>query len=510
MVALPGNIHALTAEQQEKLLAAQRVAERVYDKTKNADGAVKVLEEAGIELLTQAGSAALRDPVNLGLLEAYAGYLTYVDKRQQDAATHLKTVLKVDPDRASAYLALGDLYYARYEQQPQAQYQRIYKNAYKKYVAKLIKQGESIILPEKIIRVVYGEVRDICGLLQAATSKGRVPELARFMNPETKVGQKTTADPAKGTSLIGLFKVAEGAVRYSELDVDNDGYQEQRYTANLLDGCQRNLFYRETAGGFAYYSNALFDEYYKPTTICGQSRVFPLRFKEKNYLIEHKVGQGEPETVKAFAVEPAGEARQLCELKAGPKSKPVQASLNQPKSELQSNLRVQCEEAVCERLAAKIDDIVAADGQVGVEWLVSDIAAHDFSNDIDLNTALDPYVKSPHQYLVDLNNDGNKELVARHWQQTDQGLRYSHRLFYESNGQWNQWLWPGLVPADKAVAIADNIWFFVERMNNSHYLVTYDVRRSADQLQYQLRVYHIDSGAMRYLGRLQTQQSQSQ
>ena len=480
----------LSIEQQDKLLDAERVAARVYEKTGNADGAAKSLEEAGVELIIKGGPALLQKQTNLQVLEAYAEYLGLIETRQDEAAQYLKAVLKANPSRASAYLKLGDLYFRRQQTQANSQYRRISENSYKKYVQMLVQQNVSVLLPDHIIEAVYAG-SDICSLARAASQQNKVAELRRFMNPEAAVSRSVAADEAKGPTLKGLYQTAITPVRFAEVDIDNDGESEHRYTAKIQGNCQRNLFYKNEAGQFRYVSNPLFDQYFRSNRICGKSQLFPLRFKDKTYLIEQQVIAERQENLLVFEILVSGEAVQRCQVAA--------------LSELQANLTKSCDVAVCDHLAVKVDKIVAADAQVGSEWLVSDVAEQAFSKHLRSDPEVAAYINSQHQYLADLDNDGERELIARLWQQAaGQGLRYSYRLFKKIGEQWQLWRWPDPPSSVVVPDIANDTWFFVESISNTNYVITYTATRTDTAMQYLMLVYHIDSAGIHFLGELRS------
>ena len=488
---LSAQAYANSVAEQEKLEAAHRVAARVFKKTKNADGAVKVLEEAGIALIVDAANA-LNDPINMDILEAYTKYLSHIENRQSEAAGYLTSILKKDPSRVSAYLNLGDLYYRRHKKQANAQYRRIYVNAYKKYVSKLIEQDISVLLPDRIFEAVYSNTGDVCGLLREVSEQKSVLELLHFLNPETGLKEKSEPEIGEGASLVGLFKTAEGPVHYAEIDIDNDGSKEQHYSATIGNGCQRNLFYKEIAGELVFMSNFLFDKYYQPERICGGSSLLSLRFKDKNYLIERQVKGAEQLGLWVFEILASGQARQLCQI----------ATL----TELQANLSRKCDAAICERVANNIDKIVAAEGQAGVEWLVSNIAEQRFSSSVKSDMELAAYISSPHQYLIDLDNDGQKELIARLWWQTDQGLQYGHRLFKSMGGQWSEWQWPVYTTDAVVPEITSDSWFFVESLENTNYIISYIPTKSDSVMQYTIHIFNINAAGMHYLGEVESHQ----
>jgi hypothetical protein len=110
-------------------------------------------------------------------------------------------------------------------------------------------------------------------------------------------------------------------------------------------------------------------------------------------------------------------------------------------------------------------------------------------------------VRSPHQYLADLNNDGTDELIARIWQPDATGQRhYSFRLFNQQSGYWSLFK---LSPP-----LAENTWFYIDRVQNQNYLVTYTAMQEWQENRlignrYQFRIYRLQGAQLIEIGMLQ-------
>jgi hypothetical protein len=119
------------------------------------------------------------------------------------------------------------------------------------------------------------------------------------------------------------------------------------------------------------------------------------------------------------------------------------------------------------------------------------------------------YIESPHQYLVDLDNDGEQELIARLWlSQPDGRLEYQHRLFKKQNGQWQQWSLP---VSEGDADLGSRQWFFVESFENSQYIVAYTVGEDVDAglnpiTLYALTIYQLKANQLSLLGEIRTHQ----
>lgn len=306
----------------DKLQKAQRLAERVFAETGNAAGGVKVLEESGITELVQQRVAGVPRDAYVGLLETYASLLAQLPERRREAAGLLKAVVETDPERASAYLHLGNLYYQLYQAEPKDQYRTVYIAAYRKYVDRLRKQKQHILLSSPVIEAAYSsEGLDICIFTGRLLQEQQLADLNLFFNPETEISEMTKTEAGKegepGASFTGFISGSAGVIRKSLIDIDNDGHPETWYSAaTMMGNCQRNVFYRHMDGQSAVFSNDLLDSYYRPDRICKGSQIFFVRYLQQNYLLEqHPLKESGLKTV-IFRLTPAGDYLQLCTLQS--------------------------------------------------------------------------------------------------------------------------------------------------------------------------------------------------
>lgn len=491
----------LPSVELDKLASAQRLAARVYQETKDAAGAVKVLEEAGVQRLDKGRPSNMTLKAYIDALEAYGGYLARIEGEGDVAAGYLKTVIKADSTRASAYRSLGELYYRRFGTKPDPQYRRIYQGAFKKYVGLLQAQGRKAVLPQHIVGAVYPNVRDICALIDSLKSQRRLTDLSALFNPERQVSELDLTDPKGihtllGTSFDGFLQSALGPIIRSKIDVDNDGEIELRFLTQTANNCQRNLFYKKYGSQIALLSNKLLDQYYSADRICGQDTLQMVHYNNTNYILERQTGPSTVLDIQVYELRPSGEYMQHCEIL--------------PTSVLQKNLVKECDAAVCAQLIQKIDEIIAEDGQVGSEWLVSDVNAQQFVSAVTLNPALKPFANSQHQYLVDLDNDGERELISRLWSKLPDGkLEYQYRLFKLKNDYWANWNLPS---PSEGIGPGPWQWFFVHFFEDQNYIVSYSASKGAGTdssaiMQYRLVVYKLANNTLVRLGEIRTYQS---
>lgn len=308
----------LPAADVNNLQNAQHLAERVFTETGSAAGAVKVLEEAGI-----AGLVAQRPPdfpadIYVELLETYAGFLTRLPERRREAAVLLKTVIETDPDRASAYFYLGNLYYQLHQDEPRDEYRAVYTAAYGKYVERLRKQARRVLLSSPVIEAVYAtEGLDICEFAGHLLQTRQLADLDLFFNPETEIKDMTKTEAGEeempAASFAGFINGSAGVIRRSSIDVDNDGQPEMRYSAATTAGdCRRNVFYRHADDLSILLSNGLLDGYYGSERLCGGGRISFVRVRQQNYLLERHPLQENRWKLLVFRLTPAGDYSQLC------------------------------------------------------------------------------------------------------------------------------------------------------------------------------------------------------
>lgn len=482
--ALAAAGYTLTEAEREQLHKGRELAAKVYERTGDAAGAAAVMVEAGVKRLVIARPDDMAQAPYLQILEDYAGYLARVDGRAGEAAELLKTIIQADPARHSAYLSLGELYQRRYRATHDAQHRRIYTAAYEKYLEQLRRKDLHRLLPGHIVDAVYPDVDGICELATHLHERDRLAELQQFFNPETNVrrldpGDKTVRSLAdSAVSFAGLVRSAEGAVRVAEVDLDNDGDRERRYSVVQGD-CRRNAFYKRFDEQTVLFSNELLDRYYPGGRICGDAALFPVRYSGAQYLVETQ-----PDRFEVYKLHPSGAYEALCRVRSS--------------GELAQNLVSECEAPVCGHLASNIEAIVAAEGRVGAETPVAEGRGPEFAPSLRDEAGIRPYVDSEHHYTADLDNDGEAELIVRLWQErADKSPAYSHRVFEQRDGRWHRWQWPVDIDADH--------WFFVEPYDGVNYLVAYQALQQSDGVRrYELHVHRLRDGEAAHLGSLKT------
>ncbi|HEX7027268.1 MAG TPA: hypothetical protein VF268_08490 [Gammaproteobacteria bacterium] len=302
----------------DKLRKAQRLAARVFDETGNAAGAVKVLEEAGITGLVKERVTGIPLKTYAGLLETYGSLLSKLPDRRREAPAILKTVIEIDPERATTYFHLGNLYYELYRQEPLDGYLAVYSSAYRKYVDHLRKHGRQVLLSSSIVDAAYeSDGLDICGFTELLQQEGRLADLNLFFNPETEVTNLSKAatgeEGLSAASFTGFISGSIGPIRKSLIDVDNDGHPETWYSAAVMTGdCRRNVFYLHAEGQSTLLSNGLLDNYYRSDRLCSGGRIFFVRYLQQNYLLEQQpLERGAWETT-VYRLTPDGDYLQLC------------------------------------------------------------------------------------------------------------------------------------------------------------------------------------------------------
>ncbi len=498
-----------SASEADKFQKAIRLAERVYQETGDANGAAKVLEEAGVARLKKSRPAEIDKVTYIDVLETYAGFLSRLPARELEAASLLKSVIESDPRRASPYLSLGDLYYRLHQSQPGARYRSIYSAAYKKYIKRLEAEGTRSFLPNRVVESVYDVGQGgVCRVVAQLLEQGSTQSLEQFFNPEREIKvldkgpDGSVLGGEDGISFAGLVQNSDGRIRRSLVDIDNNGSLERRYSAKMTQGgCTRNLFYQEVGIQTALLSNDLLDQFYAAGRVCGASKLSVMRYRNENYIVEQQIQPDSQIRMSVYQLNARGQHQQLCSL--------------QPPTRLQRNLVRSCNAAICDKLESEIDAVVSSEGQQGVEWLVSDISTLSFDSSLEANPGYKRFIESQHQYLVDLDNDGERELISRVWLADSEGQQqYRYRLFKERDGLWQPWQLPEVVTAGAAKQVLDDkIWFFIDRINEKNYLVTFTATATSggesgqESRRYELQVYLVEGGQLQYLGEISTSSS---
>ncbi|MBA3581072.1 MAG: hypothetical protein H0W44_01325 [Gammaproteobacteria bacterium] len=485
----------LTAAKSAKLQKAHEVALRVRDKTGDVSAAISTLQEAGIADVLTVIPPAYEPAAYQKLLHDYAYMLLQRDDRYLEAADLFKRVILLNPEYHTAYLGLGDVYYKAELKKPNPQNRVAYTQAYQQYAALVRKKKIKTVLPLRVAASIYGAaVNDVCDMSKYLIHNNLNYDFENLFDPVLK----TEAVPAK--SLVGVVKhpmfhnmleKAQGSIAYSRIDLDNDGSLEEHYASrSSVDNCKRHVFVKIANDVSSVLNNALLDRYMQPGQLCGEADLQLLRFNDRNYLLEKIPDARRSYVIKIYDFKKDGGYQQRCEVA--------------PQTSVELQVSTDCNAAVCNSLLSGIDAAVQKQGQVGDEKEVADAGTLRFAVPQNQMSLYEPYIQSPFLYKADIDNDGKDEIIARLWQETAQGKRYSYRLFKQNPQQlWQPYVFP-VIAGDEGIK-ADE-WFFVHSETGQQYIVTYGVFQYPEtgQREYRLRVYWLTPNGNQYLGTVKT------
>lgn len=124
-----------------KLLRSQTEALKCYKKDKFFS--IEIMEESGVKELIESGiPKSLSKSQYVSILNDYAFYLSETE-RYNEAIPMLEKVLLLSPERAVAYLNLGDVYESNYTFEEDKSYLEKKEMMYKKYLL-LLKNGAKV------------------------------------------------------------------------------------------------------------------------------------------------------------------------------------------------------------------------------------------------------------------------------------------------------------------------------------------------------------------------------
>lgn len=232
---------------QAGLTEAHPKALAVYKQTKDPAKAIKILEDAGITTVLEKKPADMKDAKYVSALNDYGVFLAEAADtiaRRGVAIDVLEKVIQLSPDRAVAYLNLGDVYVKEIEAYPDPNARREYRELtlkqYQKYAELLAANKQSGKMPARVK-----------AFLERARAHGkRTYRYEPVMNKEKETGSDVcthmlemyNADLQKARqiqysnhpefsalswkpmiNLVGVLEQNEGQFLLSRFDFDNDG-----------------------------------------------------------------------------------------------------------------------------------------------------------------------------------------------------------------------------------------------------------------------------------------------
>lgn len=240
-------VATLVGTAQAGLSEAHHQALAIYKKTKNPAKAVKVLEDAGIKGVLEQKPADMKETTYVSLLNDYGFFMAEAADTSVSrgvAIDVLEKVIQLRPDRAAAYLNLGDVYVKEIEAYPDSNARREYRELalkqYQKYAELLAANKQSGKMPAWVK-----------AFLERARAHGkRAYRYELIMNKEKETGSDVcthmleiyNADLQKArqiqysnhpefsalswkpmNNLVGVLEQNEGQFLLSRFDFDNDG-----------------------------------------------------------------------------------------------------------------------------------------------------------------------------------------------------------------------------------------------------------------------------------------------
>ena len=248
---------------------------------------------------------------------------------------------------------------------------------------------------------------DICQHTAALLGSASTFKQLDSASPERPVGAyepSRAAPPGWSYPTVQDFPNLKGlAWRVSLVDLDNDGEDDVRFTAVAgTASCETSYFFKRRAGGGYGVLLHLSGE----ATICSGDAILTLRHAGKNFLLWYGAF-----SASVNLVEPDGKARRLCRIARQPGPAQVTST---------------CREPVCRAVARDARGWPSVREEV-TEPLSSDAAAVRevplASLQIGDAEILNLYRGHP-GLLVDVDNDGKRELVLMQWFGPRWGIRH--------------------------------------------------------------------------------------
>jgi len=140
----------------EHLKKEHERALQVYRQTKDFYKSIEILENANIQLLIK-GDREFDDASKAGIINDYAYFLSLAYDRYNEAIPLLEEVIRLSPDRPSAYINLADTYYKvyQYENQQNEVLEKV-KDYYDTYRSKMNTRAEA----NRILKRIYSAVTE--------------------------------------------------------------------------------------------------------------------------------------------------------------------------------------------------------------------------------------------------------------------------------------------------------------------------------------------------------------
>jgi tetratricopeptide (TPR) repeat protein len=144
------------AVDNQALLQAHKEALTVYQsKDKNVSKSIEILREAGISEILEEQPSGISKSKYVHILNNYGFFLSETKERYKEAIPILKKVIELAPNRAVAYLNLGDCYLKEYKNTKNEMDKKNIQDMYKKYIALRRIKNPIPKIPTRVVEYVY-------------------------------------------------------------------------------------------------------------------------------------------------------------------------------------------------------------------------------------------------------------------------------------------------------------------------------------------------------------------
>lgn len=146
------NVYAVDTQ---ALLKAHKEALEVYQNDKNYEKSIEILREAGVQKVLEKEPEGMSKGKYVHLLNDYGFFLSETENRYEEALPILKKVIELSPNRAVAYLNLGDVYLKDYQSTQSKMDKKNIQDMYKKYIALRRIKNPIPKIPTRVAEYVY-------------------------------------------------------------------------------------------------------------------------------------------------------------------------------------------------------------------------------------------------------------------------------------------------------------------------------------------------------------------
>jgi len=507
------------------IVTAHEESLKLYKGKRDVREAIRTLEKHGVRNLLTEKPEQMVEAIYVTILNDYGFYLSETEDRYPEAENILKKVIEVSPDREVTYLNLGDVYFKMSKKRTpdNLKYKDLTRINYTKYVEILEKKKKRILLPERVVKVIYdAEGLDVCKFAAKLLSNKQEKHIDLFLSPEKKMGRFSKTKVISDDKTFEELKLSGIVVsqddsrlldddqhiwRVSKIDVDNDGKEEVRFeTSGGSLHCQSNYFLKQDKNGiYGLVRNETVNEYRGEGAMCGGDTLEFLRYAGRNYIVYNSL----PASIGLFFIK-GSEKIHVCDIGISYKKPEISAG---------------CTAEICNVVTRRVDSYIElieehrhvwergfisgvaekeVTGRVLLESQVSGLSKEQLGRFVIENQVSRLNTEYAGRFLIDMDNDGIDELLIKQKSGNhfylDFEILKKYGQIYKNVDPYELWKGFGQIYKSNKVANAWDDDFVFEKSGGINYLVKLSRDHNDPGKSYDIDIFCIRNNFVEKIG----------